>query len=87
VPLSKEEQATLDALMKKAEEQEPAANGHSRVENVNITINLDDEKQVRRAVKSGLLPASYLDEEEDGDEEDGEGQEEEEQPRRRARFE
>ena len=84
MPLSDEEKATLEALQKKAEEPEPQGPNHSRVENINYTINLDDEKQVKRAVKAGLLPASYLEDDEEGEEET---ETEEEPPKRRARFE
>lgn len=71
MPLSKEEQEQLEALQKKAEEPEPAqgSSGPSLV--VNTTVDLNDENQVRRAVKAGLLPASYLEDDEEGGDEDG----------------
>jgi len=82
MPLTDDEKATLEALQKKAEEPEPAGPSHSRVENVNLTIDLDNPEQVKRAVKAGYLPASYL--EDDEEETDDEGEPDPE-PRRRLR--
>lgn len=65
--LSDEEQQQLDALLsKKDAPDEPASSPQQRT-NVNVTIDLENEQQVKRAVKSGLLPASYLDDDEDDD--------------------
>lgn len=70
--LSKEEQAAFDELQAKLDEPDEPERSHSRVENVNVTIDLADETQVKRAVRSGLLPASYLEDDEPGDEGDPE---------------
>ena len=85
MPLSKEEQETLEALQRKAEEPEPAANGRS--ENVSITIDLGDENQVKRALKMGYLQKGDLDEFDEPEPEGEEKPEEEEPPRRRQRYE
>ena len=86
--LTDEEKATLAALTKKAEEPEESGSSRSRVENVNLTIDLSDDKQVRRAVKAGYLPASYLEDDDDAaDGDDGDGGDGGDPPRRRARFE
>lgn len=84
MPLSKEEQEQLEALQRKAEEPEPAANGRS--ENVSITIDLGDENQVKRALKMGYLQKGDLDEFDEPPAEE-EAAEEEEPPRRRQRYE
>lgn len=84
MPLTEEEKAQLEALTKKADEPEPSSSGSSRVENVNITIDLDNEDQVRRAVKAGYLPESYL--EDDTPPEGDAPPEGEEPPRRKSRY-
>lgn len=60
--LTKDEEKALADLEAKRD-----APDNGRNESVNITIDLGDEKAVRRAVKSGLLPESALDEIEDDD--------------------
>lgn len=84
--LSDEETKQLESLLKKKDEPDtPAGGGNSRVENINLTIDLSDDAQVRRAVRAGYLPESYLDPEENGD---GDGdQEPEAPPARRQRYE
>lgn len=68
--LSADEQKAFEALQAKLEApDEPSGNGTQRVENVNVTIDLDNEAQVKRAVKAGLLPASYLEDDEAEEEE------------------
>lgn len=78
--------ADLEAL-RDAPEEPSGGGGSSRIENLNITIDLNDETQVKRAVRSGLLPKSYLEDEQDeeGDEDDDEEREgkRDDAPRRR----
>ena len=81
--LSKEEQAQLDALQKKAEEPEPNVN-RSRVDNISVTIDLGDPEQVKRGLKLGLLERGDLDEFDEKEEQ--EETEEEEAPRRKSRY-
>lgn len=84
--LSEEEQKALDDLTAKRDApDEPNGGGVSRVENVNMTIDLGDDLQVKRAVRAGLLPKSYLEDDDDGDGDDGDGDGDgkDDQPRRR----
>lgn len=84
--LSDEESKQLETLLKKKEEPEPSnGGGSSRVENINLTIDLNDDAQVRRAVRAGYLPESYLDPEDDDP--GGEPDPEEDPPKRRTRYE
>lgn len=84
MPLTEEEAAELERLSKKKDEPDSPAATNSRVENINYTIDLDNEEQVKRAVKAGLLPASYLeDDEPDADDKP----DDDEPPRRRSRYE
>jgi hypothetical protein len=73
--LSDEQRKQLEELQALADApDEPSGPSHSRVENINVTIDLDNDVQVRRAVKSGLLPASFLeDDDDDGDGDDDDG--------------
>lgn len=76
--LNDDEQKALDDLLaKKDAPDEPAGGGSSRVENVNITVDLNDETQVKRAVRSGLLPKSYLEDDDDEGDGDGDGDDDE----------
>lgn len=86
--LTDEEKATLEALTKKAKEPDDEGPKHSRVENINLTIDLSDDAQVKRAVKAGYLPESYLDDDEGGDDGDEGGDDDSQDPpnRTRARF-
>ena len=84
--LTKDEQETLAALQRKAEEPDEPQSSRSRIENVNFTVDLNDEKQVKRAVKAGLLPASYLDDDDDDDPNADPDKDGGDPPRRRARF-
>ena len=86
MPLSKEEQATLEALQKKAEEpEEPQGFGSNR--NLNITIDLSDPEQVKRALKLRLLDKNDLDEFDDPDPDDPDPDAGDDPPRRRQRYE
>lgn len=85
MPLTDEEQAQLDALTKKKDEPDTPAATHSRVENINLTIDLSDEAQVKAAVRAGYLPASYLEDDADPDPAADDGTEGD-PPKRRARF-
>ena len=80
--LSDDEQATLDALLKKKDEPEPKdeRSGIGRV--LNVSLDLSDDMQVEKAFRLGLLerPAAG----DDGDDEDKD--EEDEAPRRSGFF-
>jgi hypothetical protein len=82
MPLTEDEKKTLEDLQRKAEEPEPAGPTGSRNEHINLTIDLDNPDQVKRAVRAGYLPASYLEEDEAEEEDEGEPDSE---PRRRLR--
>ena len=83
--LSKEEQDTLEALQRKAEEPEPApGGGNSR--NLNITIDLGDPEQVKRGLKLGLLERGDLDEFDDPVDPDADP-DPDDPPRRKTRYE
>ena len=62
--LTAEEQELLDKLTKKAEAPDDDR------QHVNITIDLSDEKAVRRAMKLGFITAGDLDFDDDGDDDD-----------------
>jgi hypothetical protein len=87
--LTDEQQKQLDDLNAlKDKPDEPERDSRSRVENINVTIDLDNDVQVKRAVKAGLLPASYLEDEDDdgdddGDGDDDDGKDRDDAPRRR----
>jgi hypothetical protein len=73
VPLSADEKAQLEALTKKAKEPERSSGGGNH--RLNVSIDLADEAQVKRAQKLGLLgdyaPDDESDEEAGGDGDDG----------------
>lgn len=86
MPLSKEEQEQYDALTAKAVEKDEPSNAEQRRLNTNITIDLDNEIQVKRAVKAGLLPASYLEDDPPADDDKDGGDAGGDPPRRRSRY-
>ena len=82
--LSREEQEQLDALLARRDApDEPAGRQESRVHNVNVTIDLSDEKQVKRAMRLGLLNDADL---EDAPPDDDEEPEPDETPGRKDRY-
>ncbi len=85
MPLTEEEAAELERLSKKKDEPDTPASTHQIVENRNYTIDLDNEDQVKRAVRAGLLPASYL--EDDDPDADDDDPPDDDAPRRRVRYE
>jgi hypothetical protein len=72
--LTEDEQKQLDALEAK---RKAADDDDDRGRRVHVNIDMSDEKAVRRAVRSGYLPESALDEIDDdgdgGDEGDDDG--------------
>ena len=84
MPLSDEETRLLKKLQQKA--KEPDAPPSSRV--LNISIDLGDEAQVKRAGALGLLGLLRDDDADDdaGDDDDDAGDDEEDTPRRRGYF-
>jgi hypothetical protein len=68
MPLTEEEQRTLDALQKKKDE--PTAQNGGRSEHVDVYIDLSDEAAVKRGLDLGYLKASDLDDD-DSDDDDG----------------
>ncbi len=65
--LSEDEQKQLDALEAK---RKAADDDDDRGRRVHVNIDMSDERAVRRAVRSGYLPESALDEIEDDDGDD-----------------
>lgn len=86
MPLTDEEKAELKRLQDKEQEPDEPQSTRSRVENINYTVDLADEEQVKRAVRAGLLPKAYL-EDDAPPNGDGDGDGDGEPPKRRARFE
>lgn len=89
MPLSKEEQATLDRLMEKSKEPDDDSpkRKNGRNEQVQIIVDLSDEKATNRAIALGILTESDLiegaDDEVDDDVDDDE--ETEGKPKRKAK--
>ncbi|MDE2101942.1 MAG: hypothetical protein KGL39_32145 [Patescibacteria group bacterium] len=76
--LSPDEQKTLKALQRKAEEPDAPPVGRS----VNVSVDLSDPKQVALAIKHGFLSAIGADDDDTGDDEP----EEDDAPKRRGYF-
>jgi hypothetical protein len=80
--LSKDEQATLDALIARQKEPERGSGNH-RLE---ARIDLSDDKAVKRAIKLGLIDDPDEEETETTEEENEEEESEEEVPKTRGFF-
>lgn len=80
--LTDEQAKQLKELQELAEAPDEQSNGPSRVENINLTVDLNNPDQVKRAVRAGYLPASYLEDDEEPEEEEAE----EESPARRLKY-
>lgn len=61
--LSKEEQATLDALTKKSKEKDTPSG------NINFSLDLSSDSAWDRAKKLGLIPGDDADDKDDDDDE------------------
>ena len=86
--LSEEQAKQLKDLQDLADAPDAPETTKSRADNVNITIDLGDETQVRRALKLGLLDKGDLDEFDDPDPDpDADPDAPPDGPRRKARFE
>lgn len=81
--LSDKESKMLANLLKKKDEPDAPAIGR----NVNVSIDLGDDKQVERAHKLGLLSGLFDDDDDDDDDKNDDDDDDEETPRRRGYFE
>jgi len=84
MPLTDEEQATLDALTRKRDEPEPKPEGNGIGRVLNVSLDLGDDAQVEKAFKLGLLERVAGDDD-DSDDDDSDD-DADDAPRRRGFF-